>query len=243
MRAALTVLLAACSFHPPGEQPQLDAPAPHDVRANDSRVADAMGDSFVARDCALETDDGSLDKSGTTGDNGGSPSASIECDAPTDMIVGIALQISNQNTVYGGRSALAIDISCAPVTVHPDQSATVGTIYTHEASGLGTYMWSPATLTSTAQCAADSVVTGIDAHTTGSNDMFEDVTITCSQLGPDGALTGSTAAIYIAGSQTDAQGDTPASCNTGDVLRRLDPDTGAGLDSVTLRCAPAQCQP
>ncbi len=245
MRATL-VLLTACSFHANSGQPALAdgaPPPPTDTRVIDAPVDATPDAAAILHACAFELTDSGLDNSGRAGGTGGSPTASIECDAPTDLIVGIALRMSNQNTVFGERSAAAIDIACAPVTINPDLSAEVGTIYTREAAGGGADGWTPATLTSTAQCPADSVVTGIDVHTTSAGDMFQNVTLTCSQLGLAGTLTGATSSVYVAGSLTDTNGDSAVPCNAGHVLRRIDPATGAGLDSVTLRCTPAQCQP
>ncbi len=90
-------------------------------------------------------------------------------------------------------------------------------------------------------CPADSVVTGLDVHTGTSGHLLQNVTVTCAQIGVDGAPTGTTTPVYVGGSLTDPDGDDAVTCMTNHVLRRLEPRSGSGLDAVVLRCEPVRC--
>jgi hypothetical protein len=193
--------------------------------------------------CAVETDDGQLDTAGQAGGDGGgaNPGMTIECDRPDDVIVGIAVAISDATIFYGGRSALSLDITCAPVTVRSDGTASVGTTYTHQVAGNGAQSWSPATPTAVAMCPQDEVVSGLEVHTGTSGHLLQNVTVTCAQIGADGAPTGIVTPVYVAGSLSDPDGDDAVTCGAGRVLRQLEPRTGSGLDAVVLHCAPVRC--
>lgn len=248
MRVVVLVVAAwGCSYHP--RALDSDAPATSgDAASGVDAARPAIDATPPAIDatvtaCALETDDGQLDTTGQAGGGGGgsNPGMSIQCDRPADVIVGISLAMSDAVIFYGGRSALSMDITCAPVTVRSNGTATVGATYTHEMTGNGAQDWSPATSTAVAMCPADAVVTGLDVHTGASGHLLQNVTITCAQIGADGAPTGTVTPVYVAGSLTDTNGDDAVTCGAGRVLRRLEPWTGSGLDSVVVRCAPVRC--
>lgn len=245
MALVLAIAACGCTYHPralgsdapPGpDGGTVDAPPP---------VIDATPPAIDATVTAwaLETDDTQVDTSGQAGGDGGgdNPAMTIECDRPSDVIVGISVAISDATIFYGGQSALSMDITCAPVTVRSNGTATVGATYTHEVTGSGAQSWSPATPTAVAMCPADAVVTGLDVHTGTSGHLLQNVTITCSQIGADGVPTGVSTPVYVNGSLTDTNGDDPVPCMAGHVLRRLKPRTGSGLDAVVLRCAPIRC--
>jgi len=178
---------------------------------------------------------------GKAGGTGGSKNP-LQCDDVfNERIVGIALQMSNQATVFGGRSAQGIMIECAPVTVDPSGNAQVGTAATKQISGTGQFMWSPSTWTPITHCDPGSVLTGLLVHRGASNNRFLDVTMSCTQLQSGGKL-GATTTKHITGSLIDATSPSTAKCAPGEVVSSFGAWTGAGLDAVSLFCAVPACR-
>ena len=84
-------------------------------------------------------------------------------------------------------------------------------------------------------------MTGLAVH--GSSHMIYilDATMTCSALDANGQV-GSTTGVYIAGSLTsDGSNPSSAECLGGEQVVSVRTDTGAGLDSLDLFCAPTTC--
>jgi hypothetical protein len=226
--------LAACGFTAPvstvgldastvdGTEPATDAPHP-EVAA--CRVA--VGAAITDR--------------GRVGYDGGDPNLpALECPHPLERIVGIALLMSDQDTLYDGRSAQGIRIACAPVTVDGDAAGSVGAITEHEIQGTGGFDWFPSTWTPRVACQPGWVLSGLRAHRGGNDNRFLDVSITCKQLGPD-ASSIATESIHVSGSFTDPVNPNEVQCAADEVVARLPNRTGSGLDSVNLECAPARC--
>jgi hypothetical protein len=183
---------------------------------------------------------GDVDR-GHVGGSGGGKAPLLVCGDPVnERIVGIALEMSNQNTTNGGRSAQAIRIGCARVTLDGSGNAQVGPVTTVDASGDGRAHWSPSTWTPMTSCKPGYVLSGILAHEGVAGKLFLDVTITCSHL-LLGGNTGETQTIKVTGSLTDSNMPSQAQCMTGEVVNQLGPWTGAGLDAVNVYCAPASC--
>src|SRR5439155_26131906 len=159
-----------------------------------------------------------------------------------ERIVGVAIQMSNQNTLFGGRSAQGLRIACATVTIAPNGTASVGPVTTQEVSGSGLGGWSPSTWTAMTPCLPGYVVTGLIAHTGTTANLFVDVSIMCSQLGANGAPATTSQTIKIVGSQTNVNGPTQAQCDGGEVLSQLGPWTGYGLDGADLSCSLSACR-
>jgi hypothetical protein len=83
-----------------------------------------------------------IDRGRVGGIGGSANNAPLEC-GPSDQIVGIALRMSAQDTVFDGRSAYAIQIACARVTIDPAGTGSTGPAYTREVTGTGQFMWEP----------------------------------------------------------------------------------------------------
>jgi hypothetical protein len=157
-----------------------------------------------------------------------------------ERIVGVAVEMSDQATVFGGPSAQGIRIACARVAIGTDGTAVVGAVDTHDASGYGGSGWTPSAWTPVTTCQPGWVVSGVLAHQGANANRFLDVTITCSELLRGGG-TGRTETKKVTGSLTDTANPTQVHCAANEVLTQLGPWTGAGLDAVNLYCAPAAC--
>jgi hypothetical protein len=227
----LLALVAACTGTVDGGSGAMLPDAAGQVAGDATPLASGCG-SIVA---------GSDVDRGRVGGSGGGKVPILGCeDRLGERIVGIAVQMSNQNTVFGGPSAQGIRIACAHVSVGTTGTATLGTLTTHDVSGDGSSGWSPSTWTPMTQCDPGWVVSGLLVHSGTTANRFLDVTITCSELlSPAG--TGRTMTKKVTGSLTDATSPTQARCSANEVLTELGPFTGAGLDGVSLYCAPAVC--
>ena len=175
------------------------------------------------------------------GSDGGSANfPPLACANPGDRIVGIALRMSDQTTLYGQRSAQGMRIGCASVTVGGSGMVTLGTLAAYEIVGDGTFDWAPSTWTPMTQCKPGWILAGMSTHTTDDDDLFLDVSITCAQIGPTGSVV-ATEVIYVDGSLNENQGADSATCNSGEIVTRMPNRSGAGLDSVNLFCTTPTC--
>jgi hypothetical protein len=178
---------------------------------------------------------------GRVGGNGGSENfAPLACPVADDRIVGIELRMSNQDTVFGGRSAHGIGIACATVSVRSSGLGMTGTVTTLEISGNGGSSWSPSTWTPITQCKPGWIVSGLQAHTGNNSNRFIDAAIRCSQIGPTGTIV-ATEILDVAGSLTETQGVMTVNCNANEILARMPNRSGTGLDSVNLFCTQPTC--
>jgi hypothetical protein len=226
-----------------GDEPP-DAADPPDAvdaaAAIDGMVTTIDAAADAAPPCAIEvllpeTDEGQV------GSNGGSVGPTLACGSGDEMI-GVAVRISNGNTTNGGRSAHGFTIACAAVTI-TESGPVVGTETTFEVMGTGQFGWSPSTQTAITRCPAGWILSGIEASRGNSDDLFLDVTITCSELGLSGATTGATQAIYVAGTLTNSNNHDAIACGASQVARRLGTRTGAGFDALRVLCATPACMP
>ena len=251
------MFLLACSFHAGGGAggggPGSNGNGTPDARATadatpavDAKLIDAstLPDAPPPPDAAWcsagVTSTTGSDRGHVGGNGGGSNFPPLTCDRATDLIVGVAVDMSDQSTTNGGISARGIVIECAPVAIDPGGGGHLGSSYTHEVEGNGNGKWSPDTLGATAECPAGAVMSGLQAFTVNGR-LFQNVTLTCSQLAADGT-PGATTIVAVPGTLASTQGKTTATCGSGEVVARVPNGTGDGLDSVDLDCAPSSCQ-
>lgn len=216
MRCALLLCLTACSFHASAE---ID-------------VGNTMCN--IGATSSVGTDRGKVGLS-----NGGGNVRSLACDGGA-RIVGLALDMSD-NPVNGlnSHSARGLQLGCATVTIDASKGQT-GAITMKTIEGNGGSGWLPSTMTPLALCPPGSVLSGLQVHGSAYTGLFLDATMTCSAFDPTGQLTGTTP-VAIAGSLTDTQNPSEAQCNPGEQVVSMNTDTGAGLDSLRLLCAPTTC--
>jgi hypothetical protein len=240
----LSTSLFGCSFtSPPGGQPD---PADH---PDAPKSIDASIDSQTAAPPACQV--GVASSTGTdrgrAGKDGGSTRTPLACASAQERIVGLQLQLSDGDTVYGGKSAYALSIACAPVTIDHTGVASVGTVSTREFLGVGDpqFGWKPATKSTLTLCRPGWLMSGINIKTGSGDDehgRFLDVSIHCAQIGYDGARTGSPESIKVTGSGTETTGSDTADCNSDEVLAQLPLRAGQGIDSVNMACSTPRCQ-
>lgn len=250
MRAFLAaVITSGCSFQLAGAPASDDAGPPPDMASEGTTDAtvdgaldatiDAMIDAPVDVTCNVGvTSQTGTDRGRVGGSGGGVNFPALICPA-TQRVVGVAVRMSNQNTIYNGRSAHGLTIACATVTTRSISAPQVGPLTTFELLGNGNFMWTPSTQTAVTQCQPGWVVSGLRAARGADNNRFLNVTIRCSQVSSTG-MTGATETRYVTGSFTDTNVDT-VDCAAGEVLVRMPNFSGAGVDSVNLWCAPATC--
>jgi hypothetical protein len=205
----------------------------------DAEIIDAAlpVDASPPCDIAIDSSDSSA---GSVGNSGGSSGPDLICPAG-DEIIGVAARISNQNTTNGGRSAVGFTILCAALTTG-GSGPTLGAETAIEVAGTGQFGWTPATQSELTRCPAGYVVTGLDGSSGATDDLFLDLTVTCGELGADGATTGVATSIYVNGTLDEPSNHDTATCPSGSVARRFRTRRGAGFDQATLHCAQPSCQ-
>jgi hypothetical protein len=241
MRWVLVVLVTGCTFKPNVAATSdanggsvIDASSPD---ASPDAPADAPDPVTVCGVAAASTT--GTDRGRVGADGGAVQRPPLACTAP-QQIVGLALRMSDQDTDNGGRSAFALLIACAEVSVDSTGVGITGDITHRELTANGGFNWTPATLTPMTNCQPGWVVSGLSAHTGPNDNLFLDVEITCAKLGPTGAIT-MTETIPVQGSLTETQNPYAVECAGDEVLVRLPSRIGAGIDSVNLACSTTTC--
>lgn len=229
MRALLVLCLAGCGF-------EVDASSggpPTDARPDAARQGCNVGTGTPA-------------VAGTVGlSSGGGNHGSIAC--PTgEVLIGVAFDMSNgPANGQPSRSARGIRISCATLAIDA-VGAHTGLISERSVDGFGGAGWTPSTWTAPALCPAGGVVNKLAAHG-GSRpqdlNLFMDTSIACALIDAGGRITqGPDIAISDA---TTGTGENPTSvtCPAGAQIVGIATDSGAGLDTVEVSCAPITCTP
>ena len=225
------LVASACQFTTPIGATQNDAQAddaPTGSDAPNSNLTCRVGAGLIG------SDEGQVGLS-----TGGGTKTALAC-LTTDRIIGVALYMSQQ-PVNGGDtdSAQGIRIACAPITIDHSGGHT-GAVYTMDVVGFGGSGFTPAALTGLAECADGEAVTGLQVYGSHYGNLFLSATIYCTGVDVTGQST-TTTAVPIAGSGADTMNPSQVSCPKNDQIVTLVPDTGAGLDSVEVFCAPTKC--
>jgi hypothetical protein len=223
MRCVLLSCLTACGFQSsPAPLSQIDA-AP------------------ASPPCQVGASSTTTDRGKVGLSNGGGTTRSLACDGDA-RIIGLALDMSDQDANgQDTASARGIRIGCATVTIDAAQGSA-GPITTKDIDGNGSSGWSPSTLTALALCPPGAVLSGLLVHGGGGGgNLFLDATMTCSTFDATARLSATTA-VPIAGSQTETRQPSQVQCEAGEQVVSMMTDTGAGLDSLRLSCAPTICK-
>jgi hypothetical protein len=172
---------------------------------------------------------------------GGGTFQTLACDGDA-RIIGLALDMSDQPANgEDDDSARGIRIGCATVTIGAAQGSA-GPIATKDSEGTGGSSWAPSTLTALALCPPGAVLSGLLVHGGGgAGNLFLDATMTCSTFDATARLT-TTTAVPIAGSQTEPLQPSQVQCAGGEQVVSMVTDTGGGLDSLQMLCAPTICE-
>jgi hypothetical protein len=236
VRWALVAVVCGCSFEHGVVLNRGDASVGTDADA------DAIVDSPDAEPlCKVDVSSTTgVDRGRVGGDGGSANFPPLVCATAGDQMVGVALRMSDQDTIFGQRSAQGIRIGCAAVVVPLSGAGTTGTVTTTELLGTGGSGWAPSTWTPMTQCKPGWIISGMSAHTTDDGNLFLDASITCSQIGPTGKPV-ATETIYVDGSLDENNGSDAVQCNEGEVVVRMPNRSGAGLDSVNLWCTTPTC--
>jgi hypothetical protein len=223
-RPTLLVAVAACAFRhgmPAGTSDGTDIDTPSNATCH---LAESGSESLAGK-VGLST--------------GGGIFKSVRC-SPGSLLVGMALDMSNQ-PVNGGdtKSAHGFRIACADV-VDDGSGGHTGTPTTADIEGFGSAGFTPSTMTPIAPCPAGSVVTGMYVHGSHYMNLFLTARLVCMRFDQNGGV-GSSFSIDITGTGSDTMYPSGAECPTGQQVVKMIADTGAGLDSLQLYCAPTVC--
>lgn len=254
--ALVVVLLAGCSFgglpSQTGDDATDDDAAGDDSTGDDAPVVidagpgdpDARPDATVDAEpevtCAVGPT-GAPETAKPVGGGGGSGGPPLECD-PGEVVIGVGVHMSNQDTTNGGRSARGLAIACATIGLSSVAAPVVGTPHTQEVLGNGTSDWAPSTFSGFTYCPPGWAVAGLSAHRGEAEVLFVDVSITCAELGLDGTPTGATDLVYVEGSLDNNQNNDTSTCGDGRVANRINTRRGAGFDQATPVCVATACE-
>ncbi|HEX4417188.1 MAG TPA: hypothetical protein VH165_04775 [Kofleriaceae bacterium] len=235
MRWVLLSCLIACGFQSTATPLlQIDAAVP-DAAVPDAAVPDATP-------CQVGASSTSIDRGQVGLSTGGGTFQTLACDGDA-RIIGLALDMSDQPANgEDDDSARGIRIGCATVTIGAAQGSA-GPIATKDSEGHGGSGWTPSTLTALALCPPGAVLSGLLVHGggKGGGNLFLDATMTCTTFDVTAKLI-TTTAVPIAGSQTEPLQPSQVQCEAGEQVVSMMTDTGAGLDSLRLSCAPTICK-
>ncbi|MEZ4401291.1 MAG: hypothetical protein R3B06_14795 [Kofleriaceae bacterium] len=181
----------------------------------------------------------------------------LDC-GPDALPIGASVLLSNQNTwgQDGGGGGLRppgayqFSLVCGAVTLHGDGTGTVGTpTTTIRRIGAGNFGWTPASSSSLATCPPGWILGGLSVHGAeppGGMPYFNNVAITCYQIGVDGIPTGQQQVVPIVGSGTVTADPASGECAASGIANAAAVGVGvyatAGIDAVALSCAPLVCQ-
>jgi hypothetical protein len=232
MRGALWLCgLTACGFNVASSS---DAPLPPDAPSIDAPRTSCRvvpGTPLTVR--------------GTVGlGGGGGNHNTLKCDAG-EIITGVAYDVSDGNANgQSSPSARGIRISCATLTIDAI-GAHASSPRIHDVDGSGGSGWSPSTWSFPALCPVAGALSAMMAHggtNPGTMNLFVDTSIDCTSFDKQGKPNGTT--MLNIPTSTTGMGENPSSvtCPPGDQIAMLVTDTGAGLDSVAVSCAPTICQ-
>ena len=157
-------------------------------------------------------------------------------------MVGIAIRMSNGNTLYNARSAHGMTIACAPVSIDRNTGVrTTGTVTTYERMGSGAEGWSPSTQSAVAMCPPGEVVNGLQTRVGSNGNLYKEVRFRCAQLDGNAATVASPNVIYVQGSLTEPNGIDTVNCAANEIVTQYSVRTGSGFDSANVFCSPARC--
>jgi len=232
MRTALVLpLFAACSFH-------VDAGA-------DARVYQDAKEIDAPRTSCRVVPGTPVTVKGTVGFSGGGGNLNdLTCD-PGEVIVGVAYDMSDGDANgQNSPSARGIRIACATLTIDA-LGVHASSPRTHDVDGAGGAGWSPSTWSFPALCDAGSVLSKLTAHggvTINVTNLFLDTSIDCSRFDAKGQMTETTTHVIPGSTSGLGMNESSATCDPGGQIVKLTADTGAGLDSLVVSCAPTICQ-
>jgi hypothetical protein len=231
-RAATWCWLAACGFSPGAAT---DAGRAIDA-ATDAKPIDAANDET----CAV-TFTGSGSDAGQVGDSTGGGNLMMLTCAAGAAVAGVTIDMSNGNVDNtSDRSARGIAIECAQFVIDAQGGHTGSLAPSVLADGNGGNNWAPSSLT-TATCPQGAFVGGMMVYSGASNSLFENIALLCTLLDPTGKLASSTS-VPVPDTDSVTQNSSSVSCPTGQGVVGMRADSGAGLDSVQLYCAPSSCE-
>ena len=226
------LLMVSCGF--PQQATPIDGHTP------DTNHVDALTPPKACRLTRTET--GRID---VLGGDGGSSSKLLSCSSG-QFAVGYAIEMSDLVTTAGARSARGVTQVCAPIEVQSSGLVLLTPESQSSARGTGNFGWGPSTVGDVVRCPIGSALVGMRVKTGSNGKLFREFAIKCAPVALDSAGApsyGETTYVEATNTLTGNNGPDEAACNPGEQLEAVNVTTGAGLDSLQLRCAKVGCAP
>ena len=254
-RAAILAILAGCGFRI-GTGSSADDASPSDGLVADGETADTPPptDGMIPDQpivtvpaCTLRSQ-GSPSTATLLGGSSGNQTGTPTCSSDK-VAVGLQFEVSPIPIAPHNNQILmtTVRLWCATVSrTTMNQWETSGVESFSHTGLMGSTAtacdaYKPPAVLSSVMCPTGSVLVGIAGHQVDTT-LYNDVSIRCAALGPDGAITASTVTIGVVGTGTNAVMPEETSCNTGRAITALRATSGCGQDGVTAMCSPFTCE-
>jgi hypothetical protein len=220
-------MIAGCGFQPAA------------VTGADSAVQDADPRPSCAATAALP---GTVTNPlGASGTNNGNLQPDLDC-AAGELPIGIGFESTMNNRAEGGdeRVITAIHVQCGSIAIHSDGKVDLAPA---EAIGWTAGMcpgWPPYVTAPIVRCPDNTVLVGLTANG-GSGTLFNSAALTCRMLLAGGALGVVVPPTAVVDTGNDGNNPQSAQCAANAVLVSFALRGNCGLDQLTPRCSPLQC--
>lgn len=239
MRVLLPLVAAAitaCSFVPSGTAGGDGGGGPGDGGAGDG--GDAAASCAVVASPVMSGGE----VLGSTG--GGTARPPLVC--PTDELpVGASFDLTDGviNNHGGQRVVAGVHLRCARVAMIGGVATATptGTLDHHGDTTPNCNAYDPATRSAEATCPAGTLLVGFDANRPD-DVLFNHVALRCAAVAADGTVATQTTAVDVAGTGGDTNRPQTARCPAGTIVVGAIPQSGCGLDGLTLLCAAPLCR-
>ncbi|MBK9034193.1 MAG: hypothetical protein IPL61_23515 [Myxococcales bacterium] len=231
------VLATACSFEPTGTRDGAP-PGELDARAAVDAAVDAAPQ--VCR-VAATTPTATGTTLGSTG--GGSARDPLGC-PPGELPIGAAFDLTDNRITNHGNQRLVsgIHLRCGAIDLVDGVAlvAPTGEVVLRGDTGGNCSNYLAFTTSAEAACPTGTVLVGLDGNRPD-DVLFNNVSLRCAPLSAAAVVGTDVTLVAVTGTGTDANQPQTAACPAGTAVVELRPNSGCGIDGVTLQCAPLAC--
>jgi MYXO-CTERM domain-containing protein len=169
---------------------------------------------------------------GRLGGEGGAPGPQMGCEG-SNVLIGLALEWS----ILRGEAVRTRTI-CGSFSVDATGAVTTTRTTVQESGGSGCAGWSPGTWSPEVLCPNGWGIVGLRGLRStleGTPTLFQDATIVCQQMAPDGQPIGPTMELRVTGGGGFGTAQT-ITCPSGTIARWFQTRAGCGQDALDLFC-------
>jgi hypothetical protein len=222
------VMIASCGFEPAVLDITVDAkPQDADLRPSCAATAPLPGNV--------------TNPLGAAGTSNGNPQPALDC-AAGELPIGVGFE-STMNTRFEGgneRVITAIHVQCGTVVVHTDGKVDLAPTAKLGWTAGSCNGWPPYVIAPIVRCPDNTVLVGLTANG-GNGTLFNSAALTCRMLLANGALGAIVPPTAVVDSGSYGNNPQNALCASDSAVVSFALRGNCGLDQLTPRCAPLQC--